>query len=76
METEGGEGPVTVRGVVAGSLCWCSLIGLALIAAGVVSWGVRAVALFTLLGFAWLFLLIIIMGIEMHRRLPDSRDAL
>src|SRR5215467_12061087 len=40
-----------MRAVVMGSLAASSIIGLALIAAGVVSWGVRAVALLTLLGF-------------------------
>jgi hypothetical protein len=55
---------MTVRGLVVGSLAWCSLVGLALIATGVVSWGVRAVALFTLLGLVWLFLLLLLLGVN------------
>jgi hypothetical protein len=57
---------MTVRGVVAGTLSTCSLGGLALVAFGVVPWGVRAVALFTLLGFVWLFLLIALVGADAY----------
>lgn len=60
---------MTLRGVVAGSLAACSMIGLALIASGLVAWGVRAVALLTLLGFAWLFLLITLFSVDVYRRL-------
>lgn len=60
---------MTVRGMVSGSLGRSAAIGLALVAAGIVPWGVRAVALFTLLGFAWLFLLIALLSVDVYRRL-------
>lgn len=60
---------MTVRGVVSGSLGLSAAIGLALVAGGIVPWGVRAVALFTLLGFAWLFLLIALLSADVYRRL-------
>ena len=59
---------MTLRGTIAASLSACSLIGLGLIAAGIVPWGVRAVALFTLLGFVWLFLLLMIFSSEIYKR--------
>ena len=49
-----------------------SAIGLGLIASGLVSWGVRALALLTLFGLGWLFLLFVRISVELHQR--TTRD--
>lgn len=59
---------MSVRGVLVGSLGICAVIGLTLIATGLVPWGIRAVALCTLLGLVWLFLLFLSLGVEIYRR--------
>lgn len=52
-----------------GTLGLSSLAGLGLIAAGVLPWGVRAVAGLTFLGLVWLFGLIAMFGVEFYKRL-------
>ena len=54
------------RDVVTGSLAITSLSGLALIATGIASWGIRAVAMFTLLGVIWVFLLIALLAMDVY----------
>jgi hypothetical protein len=65
---------MSTQRVVLGSLATCSVVGLTLIATGIVSWGVRAVALFTLLGFAWLFLLFVNVAVQLYERTDGSNQ--
>jgi len=53
---------------VTASLGLISLGGLGLVALGLVPWGIRAVALFTLLGLAWLLCVIFAVGVGMISR--------
>lgn len=46
-----------------------SMGGLGLIALGILPWGARAIASFTLLGFAWIFILVIKIGVHFHQQL-------
>ena len=62
---------------VHGVLGIACLVGLSLYVFGAIDWGARGVALFTLLGFVWL--LVVITGVAAdqrrdHRRRDDSRE--
>ncbi len=52
-----------------GTLAVLGLGGLALIAAGVLPWGIRAVALFTLLGFIWIFGLVMTLTVDLYQKI-------
>ena len=53
---------------VTGSLGLISVGGLSVVALGLVPWGIRAVALFTLLGLAWLLCVILSVSVGMVSR--------
>ena len=55
---------------LAGFLSYVSLGGLALIASGLLAWGAQGLALFTLLGFIWIFAVVTSLGGERSRNQP------
>ncbi len=55
-----------VHGVL-GTTC---LVGLSLYVFGAIDWGARGVALFTLLGFVWVLIVLTGLAGEQRRRLP------
>lgn len=55
--------------IVTGALFLASWGGLALVALGLLPFGPRGVAALTLLGFAWTFALVVLMGIELNSRI-------
>jgi len=57
---------------VHGVLGVACLVGLSLYALGVIDWGARGVALFSLCGFVWL--LVVITGVAADQRERPARD--
>jgi hypothetical protein len=57
---------------VHGVLGIACLVGLSLYSLGVIDWGARGVALFALLGFVWL--LIVVTGLAAEHRRRSRRD--
>jgi hypothetical protein len=53
-----------VHGVL-GTVC---LVGLSLCVLGAIDWGARGVALFTLLGFVWILIVVTGLAAEQRRR--------
>ena len=56
---------------VHGVLGTASLVGLSLYVLGAIDWGARGVALFTLLGFVWV--LIVLTGLAAEQRRQSQR---
>lgn len=69
----GGQFPtMRVDAGVHGVLGVACLVGLSLYALGVIDWGARGVALFSLCGFVWL--LVVITGVAADQRERPARD--
>ncbi len=66
-----------VDGGVHGVLGTGCLVGLSLYTLGVIDWGARGVAFFTLLGFVWVLVVLTGLAAEIrdrHRRQPRADD--
>ena len=67
-----------VDGGVHGVLGTTCLVGLSLYTFGVIDWGTRGVAFFTLLGFVWVLVVLAGLAAEIRdrpRRRPGTDDA-